>query len=121
MCVKMPLRVSVEGVAAGSFLLGDLWNTLNLSPRHMSPVKTRAELGKKSGHGVALTRLPICSFGIWSPVWGWTRESTLLSPDGSQGSRSEGTQPAYENWPLFFPSYVGFKHRKGDALTQPGG
>ena len=34
MCVKMPLGVSVEGVAAGSFLLGDLWNTLNLRPRH---------------------------------------------------------------------------------------
>ena len=70
MCVKMPLGVSVERVAAGSFLLGDLWNTLNLSPRHMSPAKMRAELGKKSGHGVALTRLPICSFGIGSPVWG---------------------------------------------------
>ena len=33
-CVKMPLGVSVEGVAAGSFVLGDLWNTLNLRPRH---------------------------------------------------------------------------------------
>lgn len=119
MCVKMPLEAFVEGVAAGSFLLGDLWNTL--SPRHMSPIKTRAELGKKSCHGVAPTRLPICSFGIRSPVWGWTHESTLLSPAGNQGSRSEGTPPAYGKWSLIFPSYMGFKHRKGDALSQPGG
>lgn len=64
---------------------------------------------------------PFVALGLGALSGGWTRESTLLSLDGSQGSRSEGTQPAYENWPLFFPSYVGFKHRKGDALTQPGG
>lgn len=87
----------------------------------MSPIKTRAELGKKSCHGGCAMRLPICSFGIRSPVWGGpTRVPTAVPGWQPRLQESEGHRPLWK-WSLIFPSYMGFKHRRETHSVSQGG